>query len=154
MPPARSEAQQSEDRTDGYSEGRSDGDNIGGVVRFLRDVLPALDREYAWWMRGGDHGSAVHIPALGNRAAATLNRYVVSPGDGPRPESWREDMQTAAHLPEGSAERAQLFADLARATHERCRVGTPSSPSAQECSVMTESSATCSTAARTSSFVS
>jgi len=59
---------------------------------------------------GGGGGSAVHLPEDATREAATLNRYAVGTG-APRPESWREDMATAAAAP--AAQRARLFSELA-----------------------------------------
>jgi hypothetical protein len=95
-----------------------------------------LDREYSWWMRGGEDGSAVTVGGreyrrgggehgggtaggaggggspLGANAPlpAILNRYVVS-ACGPRPESMRED-EALAGKREGAA-RVGLFRELA-----------------------------------------
>ena len=80
----------------------------------LRDALPALDREYAWWMRGGPNGSAVELPSHDGRAAALLNRYSVVSAE-PRAESWREDEAVAESTAGGSVRRSQLFGDLAAA---------------------------------------
>lgn len=91
-----------------------DDDTPASRQRLLADALPLLDREYMWWMRGGANGSLVTLAPRGGAPAAKLNRYIVAT-DAPRPESWREDMATAAELPVGSAQRAQLFGDLAAA---------------------------------------
>jgi alpha,alpha-trehalase len=82
----------------------------------LQDALPVLDAEYAWWMRpngtNGSRTSAVLVgpSADGSRPSARLNRYVVETGE-PRPESWREDVATASHVP--AEARAALYAELA-----------------------------------------
>ena len=76
----------------------------------LCEALALLDREYEWWMRGGEDGSAVRLAGRDGRPEATLNRYVVRATE-PRPESWREDASLAAPL--GEAERARLYSELA-----------------------------------------
>lgn len=50
-----------------------------GVEDFVRDAVPRLEAEYAWWMR--------------ERGARGLNRYWTSAAT-PRPESYREDLAT------------------------------------------------------------
>eukprot|EP00966_Prymnesium_polylepis_P299920 6931079-Prymnesium_polylepis.1 len=81
-------------------------------LALLERALPLLDKEYAWWMREGDDGSAVRLPAASGTGepSAVLNRYVVHTTE-PRPESWREDKETAAGLT-GDAP-ARLYAQLA-----------------------------------------
>jgi len=97
----------------------------------LRRALPLLDAEYRWWMREGEHASAVRLSddeggAVGGdeqsdrvgaagvrgvpRKFAVLNRYAVS-ASGPRPESWREDVASAKGC-EGATKRA-LYGELA-----------------------------------------
>ena len=86
--------------------------------RLLREALPALDREYDWWMRTGANGSSVELPQRSGSVSASasassrerLNRYVVD-APYPRPESWREDAATAADLPEDA--RRACYCDLA-----------------------------------------
>lgn len=82
-----------------------------GNASFVAAVFPSLQREYQWWMTQGEYGHAVLIngPVNGSvvgssstssaAAAATtsyvLNRYVTAQLT-PRPESWLEDVHTAA----------------------------------------------------------
>ena len=80
------------------------------AAALLEEALPVLDGEYAWWMRTGVNGSAVHLDASTGRPAATLNRYVVET-DAPRPESWREDVLTAAAA--AGRSHASVYAELA-----------------------------------------
>eukprot|EP00708_Paratrimastix_pyriformis_P003010 GAFH01001774.1.p1 GENE.GAFH01001774.1~~GAFH01001774.1.p1 ORF type:complete len:375 (-),score=123.60 GAFH01001774.1:163-1287(-) len=74
--------------------------NATGDLDLVRQALPYLDREYAWWM------SKRIIPSADARFAG-LNRFSSDPIDhatyGPRPESYAEDLVTAA----GSAARYQ-----------------------------------------------
>ena len=80
------------------------------VLRLLDEALPVLDAEYAWWMRSGANSSAVELDARGATPSATLNRYVVGT-ELPRPESYREDIQTASFV--DAAARPRLYAELA-----------------------------------------
>eukprot|EP00051_Salpingoeca_urceolata_P019949 m.295176 g.295176 ORF g.295176 m.295176 type:complete len:606 (-) comp19510_c0_seq19:451-2268(-) len=61
-------------------------------VRFLKEMLPKLDREYRYWMQQGDTGHAVRVVLDGT--SHVLNRFVADTSD-PRPESYREDIATA-----------------------------------------------------------
>lgn len=76
---------------------------------YLR-YLPQLEAEYAFWMRGEDrltaHGDAVN--RVVKVEGGYLNRYW-DDSDQPRPESYAEDMQLAAHSERKSAE---LFRDI------------------------------------------
>ncbi|WCM89885.1 alpha,alpha-trehalase TreF [Acidovorax sp. NCPPB 3576] len=60
--------------------------------------LPQMRREYAFWMEGADTlapgGAHRRVVALPD--GAVLNRYW-DDRDTPREESWREDVETAAH---------------------------------------------------------
>jgi hypothetical protein len=96
-----------------------------GNTTFLAQVYPSLVREYAWWMQQGEYGHTVAINvtvpstqdswarraadaatsvqqgaaegAVGGTVTKTylLNRYVTTQLI-PRPESWLEDVHTAA----------------------------------------------------------
>lgn len=85
-----------------------------GNASFVAAVFPSLQREYQWWMTQGDYGHAVLIngpvngtvvggaASTGTAGATTgattsyvLNRYVTAQLT-PRPESWLEDVHTAA----------------------------------------------------------
>lgn len=73
--------------------------------------LPALLQEHRFWMSGAEqlepgqaHRRAVRLPN-----GALLNRYY-DDLDEPRPESYREDVHTAAALPE--ARRPQSYRDI------------------------------------------
>ena len=59
------------------------------VDEFLAYAVPTLDKEYAFWMRPGEH--AVTMPD----GLSTLNRYYTN-STAPRPESYREDLATAS----------------------------------------------------------
>jgi len=76
---------------------------------YLR-YLPQLETEYAFWMRGEDQltiqGQAVH--RVVKVEGGCLNRYW-DDSDQPRPESYAEDMELAAHSDRNSAE---LFRDI------------------------------------------
>lgn len=71
-----------------------------GNVTFLQLCYTALKAEYSWWMRTGEYGHAVYVaaaPTEGQPEPVTyvLNRYVTDQHI-PRPESWVEDVGTAA----------------------------------------------------------
>lgn len=59
-------------------------------LTFVENVLPALSKEYEFWMVN----RSVELPE------GTVNRYSV-PTTTPRPESYAEDVQTASQLPPG-----------------------------------------------------
>ena len=71
-------------------------------MTFLRDMLPRLDKEYNFWMT--------------NRTVAIrgylLNQYS-APTNGPRPESYRQDVATASLV--SQVLQPQLFSNLASA---------------------------------------
>ena len=104
----------------GAADGGSAADGAAGwpplpphMLAWLESALPVLDAEYRWWMRDGENGSAVRLGAQGGgggRPVVTLNRYVVQ-ATHPRPESYREDVQTASSV-EAKA-RPALYAELA-----------------------------------------
>ncbi|XP_051726389.1 trehalase [Ctenopharyngodon idella] len=58
---------------------------------FLGQVLPALEREYSFWMQNRSHVVAI------NGLTHILNRYNV-PVDRPRPESYSDDVELAEGL--------------------------------------------------------
>ena len=73
--------------------------------------LPALQKEYDFWMDGADQLSEENrayrrVIKVGNHL---LNRYYDDVHE-PRPESYREDVELAEKLPE--EERKQLYLDL------------------------------------------
>lgn len=73
--------------------------NATGDFDFLSESLPVLDLEYQFWMRSGPAGHAVHISdgkgdLCTSNGCYTLNRFIVSTEE-PRPESYREDIETA-----------------------------------------------------------
>lgn len=76
------------------------------------EFLPQLEREYQFWMRGeaqtsGDQIAAERVVRLGE--GQILNRYY-DQQDTPRPESYREDLETAAEAPDRPA--GELYRDL------------------------------------------
>lgn len=72
-------------------------------------ALPLLEAEYEWWMRKGG-GRVVVVGGRGNNYV--LNRYYTN-AQTPRPESYKEDLVTAAKIP--PEKRPQLYGDLAAA---------------------------------------
>ncbi|ETI31824.1 hypothetical protein F443_21230 [Phytophthora nicotianae P1569] len=67
-------------------------------LQYLRAAVPILEREYDFWMHRGVHGHAVEVPGFSSQSAGedfVLNRYVAH-ADEPRPESYREDVNTAS----------------------------------------------------------
>ena len=72
--------------------------------------LAAMKREHSWWMSGaddlarGEHSS--HVTRLAD--GSLLNRYW-DPRGTPRDESWREDVETAAH---SGRPEAKVYRDL------------------------------------------
>ncbi len=65
----------------------------------VEDYLPALTKEYEWWMRGEAEVAAFGGPTALNRVVrlpdgALLNRHW-DESDLPRPESYEEDIRTA-----------------------------------------------------------
>ncbi|XP_022108358.1 trehalase-like [Acanthaster planci] len=79
-----------------------------GDFPFVQSILPSLQREYEFWMAN----RSVDVTRPGSSTTHTLNRYNVFMGK-PRPESYREDVETASGLPE--AEAAEVYSNLASA---------------------------------------
>ncbi|WP_290812539.1 alpha,alpha-trehalase TreF [Halovivax sp.] len=104
-----------------YYAGRSQLSLYAGVVDVLdrhrgADAvsrhLPALEAEHAFWMDGRDQVSPArpaHRRVVRLDDGRVLNRYWDDRG-GPRPESYREDRETAAAVT--PAERPALYRDL------------------------------------------
>mmetsp|Transcript_32467 Transcript_32467/g.55148 ORF Transcript_32467/g.55148 Transcript_32467/m.55148 type:complete len:156 (+) Transcript_32467:108-575(+) len=69
----------------GGEEGKKD-------TTFLARALPILDAEYDFWM-SSKNGRLVSVPVPGTRESVRLNRYF-SKDNTPRPESYREDIDT------------------------------------------------------------
>ncbi|XP_038065290.1 trehalase-like [Patiria miniata] len=76
---------------------------------FVQSILPSLQKEYEFWMT--NRTVVVTKPQAGS-VSHTLNRYNVFMGK-PRPESYREDVETASEL--SQAEAAELYSNLASA---------------------------------------
>lgn len=72
------------------------------------EFLPQLEKEYAFWMAGADEigkdEQALRVVKMPN--GDLLNRYYDAL-DAPRPESYREDIQTAERA--GAAEKTTVF---------------------------------------------
>ncbi|XP_033641630.1 trehalase-like [Asterias rubens] len=83
---------------------------VTGDFQFVRDNLPTLQKEYEFWMV--NRSVEVRKQDGGSVESYTLNRYNVFMGK-PRPESYREDVETAAGLPEVDA--AEVYSNLASA---------------------------------------
>ncbi|XP_051579738.1 trehalase-like isoform X2 [Myxocyprinus asiaticus] len=65
---------------------------------FLRQVLPALEKEYSFWMQNRSH--AVELSGVTH----ILNHYNVQAG-GPRPESYSDDVELAKDLSTDAQEK-------------------------------------------------
>ena len=65
-----------------------------GGMQWMAKQLDALEREYAYWMREGEH---LVLVADSTNHTHRLNRYYASV-QYPRPESYLEDVLTARHL--------------------------------------------------------
>lgn len=70
---------------------------------FLSKALPALEREYNFWMQN----RSIVVEVDGKKH--TLNRYNVQVGE-PRPESYTDDLHLAEHMSEG--DKNKLYAEL------------------------------------------
>lgn len=85
---------------------------------FFVSATHTLDKEYQFWMRQGEH--AVAVPTKDGKVYI-LNRYEASKVTQPRPESYREDMATAAAAvaaaPQSSGDTIQevLFGEITAA---------------------------------------
>lgn len=93
--------------------------SVTGNASFLAAVYPSLLNEYSWWMKGGQAGHAVTLlddKPGGTGQTYTLQRYVTEQYL-PRPESWLEDVTTAASAgySETSLQAQRLFANIAAA---------------------------------------
>ncbi len=62
----------------------------------LSDHLPALEKEYAFWTRGEHSGTNAAEHSIRMPDGSWLNRYW-DENDTPRAESYREDVELAAH---------------------------------------------------------
>ncbi|OQR89487.1 trehalase [Achlya hypogyna] len=75
---------------------------------YLAQALPLLDKEYAFWMTQGAATHRVEVQAKDGKTYS-LNRYF-SAGTSPRPESFREDIETASLVPDAS--RPTLYQNI------------------------------------------
>lgn len=75
------------------------------------EFLPQLEKEYRFWMTGADQltSAGQHLRVVKMPDGALLNRYYDAL-DTPRPESYREDMRTAAQA--RRADKKEVFRDL------------------------------------------
>ncbi len=72
-----------------------------------RKYLPQLEEEYSFWMEGADSLSAnnpIHRRVVRLGDGTILNRYWDDHGSRPRPESYREDVETAKNSGRPAAE--------------------------------------------------
>ncbi len=87
-----------------------------GDLEFLRTAYAALKAEHAFWSLAGEYGHAVTIRAESGESHV-LSRYVTDQHI-PRPESWAEDVHTAAaagHADPTSPGAQILYAEIAAA---------------------------------------
>ncbi|KAJ2341807.1 hypothetical protein GGF43_006084, partial [Coemansia sp. RSA 2618] len=78
-------------------------------VAFVREALPLLQREHAYWMRN----HAVEVST--GKSVVRLNRYIVDT-DVPRPEAYSDDYELAHNVSSSDAgRRASVYADIASA---------------------------------------
>ncbi|WP_406854557.1 alpha,alpha-trehalase TreF [Alsobacter sp. KACC 23698] len=84
---------------------------LGDHAAVHRRYLPALEREYAFWMDGAQEiaPGAAHRRVVRLADGALLNRYFDDRAT-PRDESWREDVETAAAAP--GREPTDVWRDL------------------------------------------
>lgn len=77
----------------------------------LKQFLPQMEKEHAWWMESADTLSAGQANKRVVKMAdgMLLNRYW-DERDTPRPESWMEDVNTAKSNPNRSA--TEIYRDL------------------------------------------
>ena len=75
----------------------------------LKDGVKAVQREYYWWIR---HRS-VSVFSVKTGRTYVVNNYNVTNINGPRPESYIEDVNTSRGLPE--KEKMKLFSSIASA---------------------------------------
>merc|ERR1719199_1388499 len=69
-------------------------DKVAHNTTWLKSVFPVLEQEYNFWMNPAN-GHTVSIP--GKRAGETIRLNIFnSVCTDPRPESYREDLRTAA----------------------------------------------------------
>lgn len=71
--------------------------------------LPALEKEYAFWMRGAEGAGATSERVVKLDSGEVLNRYFDN-DPRPRPESYREDVELAEGMSE--EEKTELFTNL------------------------------------------
>jgi alpha,alpha-trehalase len=72
---------------------------------FLQRALPTLKREHAFWQQH----RTVTVSATG-KPEVRLAVYSVT-SDGPRPESWREDLRIASNMTE--TQRKRFYSEMA-----------------------------------------
>ncbi|XP_048120427.1 trehalase isoform X4 [Alosa alosa] len=71
-------------------------------INFLKKAVPALEREYNFWMQN----RSIIVEVDGNKHI--LNHYNVQIGQ-PRPESYTDDLDLAEHMSEGNDAAAQHY---------------------------------------------
>lgn len=77
------------------------------AIEFLHQATATLDKEYAFWMRSGPNDHAVTV----GKQQHVLNRYVSS-ADAPRPESYREDVETVTTAAKRGNASTAVYAEL------------------------------------------
>ncbi|RDD42449.1 Trehalase [Trichoplax sp. H2] len=75
-------------------------------LSYVQSLLSKMEKEYNFWMNNRT------VDIVRNGKTYTLNRYAVDMGM-PRPESYREDVETAKNLNPNAA--AELYSDIASA---------------------------------------
>jgi alpha,alpha-trehalase len=89
-------------------------DDAGVLDTSLRDAaLPVLIAEWAFWTAPGTHGVRITASSSSGPREFRLSRYNAN-WTSPRPESWREDVATAAGLTTPGA-KARVWRELATA---------------------------------------
>jgi alpha,alpha-trehalase len=89
----------------------------------LIEYLPALEKEYAFWMNGTEQLNKRNIAVnhvVKMRNGSVLNRYWDA-FDTPRPESYREDVELAHHHPQPEILYRHLRAGAASGWDYSCR---------------------------------
>ncbi|CEG42019.1 hypothetical protein L915_20643 [Plasmopara halstedii] len=79
-------------------------------LEYLQATVPLLEREYDFWMQRGPHGHAVEVIGKSDETFI-LNRFVANANEC-RPESYREDINTALKSQSGDCDNARLYNDI------------------------------------------
>lgn len=80
-------------------------------IDFLKQATNALDKEYDYWMTTGKYGHGIRVKDPNREKYYTLNRYNAKTTK-PRPESYKEDVQTAS-VYHNESDKQHVYHELA-----------------------------------------